>query len=80
VGVPDADTAWRGARQIGDTGAVLVRPDRKVAWRVADMPDAAPAALASALAVILRGGDEPADDPAEPYLQRIRAAADVLVR
>lgn len=80
VGVDDADEAWRAAREIGDDGALLVRPDRKVAWRAAEMPGDPSMVLDDALAVILRGGDVPAADPAEPFLKRIRAAASVLVQ
>ncbi|MFC4137583.1 MULTISPECIES: FAD-dependent monooxygenase [unclassified Microbacterium] len=78
--VADDDVAWREARQIADDGALLVRPDRKVAWRTANLPTDAVCALDDALATILRGGDTPGQDPAEPYLVRIRAAANVLVK
>ncbi|WP_309128264.1 FAD-dependent monooxygenase [Microbacterium sp.] len=80
VAIADDDVAWRDARQTGDDGALLVRPDRKVAWRAASLPADPAAALADALAVIVRGGDRLDHDPAEPYLRRIRAAANVLVQ
>jgi 2,4-dichlorophenol 6-monooxygenase len=78
--IDDDDAGWAVVRQVDVDGALLVRPDRKVAWRSAGMPDDAPAELSTALEVILHGGEAPADDPAEPYLRRIRAAANVLVR
>lgn len=80
VTIGDDDAGWGAVRQIDDDGALLIRPDRKVAWRAARLPADPDAELAAALEVILRGGDAPAGDPAEPYLRRIRAAANVLVR
>jgi 2,4-dichlorophenol 6-monooxygenase len=80
VAIDDSDGAWNGVREIGDDGALLVRPDRKVAWRSAGMPEDPSMVLDDALAIILRGGDLPAEDPAEPFLKRIRAAASVLVQ
>lgn len=80
VGIPDEDRGWSAAREIGGGGALLVRPDRKVAWRTPAFPADPAQSLRDALAVILSGGDTPAHDPAEPYLERIRAAASVLVR
>ena len=67
-------------RNRGPEGALLVRPDRKVAWRAVVLPADPAHELRDALGVVLRGGDAPAEDPAEPYLVRIRAAASVLVR
>lgn len=78
--IADDDSAWTAAREVGADGALLVRPDRKVAWRARSIPDDAEAVLSTAMGVVLRGGDAPAEDPAEPYLRRIRAAADLLVR
>jgi 2,4-dichlorophenol 6-monooxygenase len=79
VAVPD-DEGWRAVRQIDDDGALLLRPDRKVAWRAASAPADRASALRDALEVVLRGGDAPDHDPAEPFLKRIRAAASVLVQ
>lgn len=78
--IADDDAAWAEARQIDADGALLVRPDRKVAWRVTSLPADPAQALTDALDVIVRGGDRLDSDPAEPYLVRIRAAANVLVR
>ncbi len=51
--VIDRDHAWRRQREIGDAGAILVRPDQHVAWRTAQA-DADPAAmLKQVLATIL---------------------------
>lgn len=81
VVVPAADTAWVDVREVHDSGAVLVRPDRKVCWRVASAPPDPDDELYRAAAYILRGGSSGAgSDAAEPYLARIRAAAERLGR
>lgn len=51
----DADGTWEQVRQIGDDGAILVRPDNHVGWRAQSAPTDAPHedALATALADIL---------------------------
>ncbi len=46
------DDAWRRACGVGETGALLVRPDQHVAWRAASLPDEAGAGLAAALTTI----------------------------
>jgi 2,4-dichlorophenol 6-monooxygenase len=51
---PDADLrdpadAWPGISEVERTGAVLVRPDGHVAWRVHALPDAPAEALDAAL-------------------------------
>ena len=73
--IPTADTAWAAVSEVGPSGAVLVRPDAKNAWRTVHLPADPGAALAAALATISRGGAAPASDPAEPYFDRIRRAA-----
>lgn len=78
VVIPEADTAWTAVREIGATGALLVRPDAKNAWRVTDLPADPAAELAAAVAHIARGGDRPEHDPAEPFFARIHAAAAVI--
>ncbi|KPM38714.1 2,4-dichlorophenol 6-monooxygenase [Neonectria ditissima] len=40
---------WRSRREIGDRGALLVRPDRYIAWRATDRPTDPTQALRSAL-------------------------------
>jgi 2,4-dichlorophenol 6-monooxygenase len=76
VEVPAAEAGWAAVREVGETGAVLVRPDRKAAWRVAEAPADPAAELGAAVAAILAGGPPATGpDPAEPYLERIRAAA-----
>jgi 2-polyprenyl-6-methoxyphenol hydroxylase and related FAD-dependent oxidoreductases len=77
VGIPPGAERWS---EVGRDGALLVRPDRKVAWRTDALPADPETELGEALEVILRGGDPPADDPAQQYLTRIRAAAGALVR
>ncbi|NEK56955.1 FAD-binding protein [Geodermatophilus sabuli] len=80
VVVPDEDSDWTAVREVGDTGAVLVRPDRKVGWRTGAVPADATAALRTAVAALLRGSAAAEGDPAEPYLERIRRAAARLRR
>ena len=80
VVVSDQDAEWAQVREVEAGGAVLVRPDRKVAWRVARLPADPAAALAAAMQSILDGGFAKAEDPAEPFLKRIRRAAGLLVR
>ena len=68
---------WAAVREVDESGAVLVRPDSKVAWRAATAPPDPTEALRQrpwqrSCAVRCEPLDE---DPAEPYLERIRAAA-----
>lgn len=49
---------WSSRREIGDRGAILVRPDRHIAWRSADRPPNPVAALLSALRQILEIGSK----------------------
>ena len=44
---------WARAREIGDTGCLLVRPDQHVAWRVAALPEDPAAELRRVLRQIL---------------------------
>ena len=44
---------WARAREIGDTGCLLVRPDHHVAWRVEELPDDPRSELSRALSAIL---------------------------
>ncbi|KAK7413666.1 hypothetical protein QQX98_007448 [Neonectria punicea] len=44
---------WRTRREIGDAGALLVRPDRHIAWRSADLPADPTEVLRSALLQVL---------------------------
>lgn len=79
VVVPESVTGWAQVREVGPAGAVLVRPDRKVAWRVADLPADPVVELRAAVLLVLAGGCVPRGaDPAEPYLARIRQAAVAL--
>lgn len=55
-GIIDHNHNWRMVREIEETGAVLVRPDQHVAWRVASIPQDPSAQLADALGVILNKG------------------------
>jgi 2,4-dichlorophenol 6-monooxygenase len=76
VTVPAADSEWAVVREVTASGAVLVRPDRKVGWRTASAPENPAAALCEVIAAILAGGTGDAGaDPAEPFMERIRLAA-----
>ena len=75
IAVPTQDSGWSAVREVTEDGAVLVRPDRVVCWRAASMPADPAGALASALAIVLRGGFPVEGDAAEPFLERIRQAA-----
>jgi 2,4-dichlorophenol 6-monooxygenase len=49
----DVRAAWLKQREIGPAGAVLVRPDRYIAFRAFDMPDDPASELKAALAQVL---------------------------
>jgi 2,4-dichlorophenol 6-monooxygenase len=51
--VVDRDHAWRRQREIGARGAILVRPDQHVAWRMSELPADPAAALRAALVAVL---------------------------
>lgn len=81
VEIAETETAWEAVREVGLDGAVLVRPDRKVAWRTQQAPADPTRTLTEVVATVLDGSAaRPATDPAEPYLARIRAAASRLGR
>ncbi len=46
---PDHRVPWRQLREVGDTGAILVRPDGIVAWRWMELPGDGAAGLRNAL-------------------------------
>lgn len=49
----DVTCDWTKAREVGDSGAILVRPDRFIAWRAMGLPKAPTAALRAALRQVL---------------------------
>lgn len=56
----DRTHAWRRVREVGDDGALLVRPDQIVAWRAADAGDISTDRIKAVLrAILLRPNDEP---------------------
>lgn len=55
VDYDDADGAWAAVGEIGDRGAVLVRPDNHVGWRHLDAAGDPQEALTTALTAILNG-------------------------
>lgn len=79
VVVADEDVEWTSVREVADSGAVLVRPDRKVGWRTRAAQSDPAAELGAAVGAILGGGSAPAGtDPAQPFLERILRAAERL--
>ena len=77
--VPEADSEWAVVREVTASGAILVRPDRKVGWRTASAPEDPAAVLCQVMSAILDGGtDHGGPDPAEPFMERIRQAAERL--
>jgi 2,4-dichlorophenol 6-monooxygenase len=52
--VKDATHAWRNIREVGDDGAVLVRPDQIIAWRSLQAQAAPQAQLEAVLRAVLR--------------------------
>jgi 2,4-dichlorophenol 6-monooxygenase len=51
--VTDLYYDWAKLREVEESGAVLVRPDKHIAWRAMSLPEDAEHALRSALAQIL---------------------------
>lgn len=51
--VTDLYYDWAKLREIEESGALLVRPDKHIAWRAMTLPDDPESALRSALAEIL---------------------------
>ncbi|TMS51188.1 hypothetical protein [Mycobacterium sp. DBP42] len=49
----DADGTWAAVAEIGNGGALLVRPDNHVAWRTGNLGENPELALAGALASVL---------------------------
>jgi 2,4-dichlorophenol 6-monooxygenase len=49
----DRDNGWRRVREVGDEGAILVRPDHIIAWRSLDAGHSPESELEDALRVIL---------------------------
>ncbi|SDP97416.1 FAD-dependent monooxygenase [Lentzea jiangxiensis] len=64
---------WAAVRGVGSSGAVLVRPDRHVAWRVPARCDDSPAALRQAVTSVLALSPEHA--PAVRREPAVRASA-----
>jgi 2,4-dichlorophenol 6-monooxygenase len=54
VPVKDATHAWRNIREVGDDGAVLVRPDQIIAWRAMQAQPRPQAQLEAVLRAVLR--------------------------
>jgi len=74
----DPSQRWRAVRGVGSDGAVLVRPDRHVAWRVAALPDRPGTELVRAVRAVLSPrleGYAPSDTAA---FQAIEEAGEAL--
>nr|HMN83336.1 hypothetical protein [Burkholderiaceae bacterium] len=56
-GVSDPRNDWLRIREIGEDGALLVRPDQIIAWRTMGAQREPGARLAAALRAVLRQGD-----------------------
>jgi 2,4-dichlorophenol 6-monooxygenase len=54
--VTDLYYDWAKLREVDEDGALLVRPDKHIAWRSMSMPDQPHAALRTAMAQILGRG------------------------
>jgi 2,4-dichlorophenol 6-monooxygenase len=63
-GLVDAYGDWAALREVGSSGAVLVRPDRHVAWRAAEYTPAAAEALTEVLRELLALPDARSTTPA----------------
>ena len=60
-GWQDTDGTWSRVRGTSDTGAVLARPDRHVAWRAGSLPGDPAASVRSALESLLAIGTQGSD-------------------
>lgn len=49
----DVLTTWTKLREVSDSGALLIRPDRHIAWRIDQLPQDPIAALSGALHTVL---------------------------
>jgi 2,4-dichlorophenol 6-monooxygenase len=76
----DEEGRWAAVSGTGPTGAILVRPDRHVAWRVAEAPADRRSALAKAVTRILRDAPRPPDGDPLAGLRSIAEAGEALRR
>ncbi|HKT03385.1 MAG TPA: FAD-dependent monooxygenase [Rugosimonospora sp.] len=72
----DPSEAWTSVRGTGPDGALLVRPDRHVAWRVATAPADPAAELSAALRRLLHSA--PGSSPSRGDLAGITGAGEAL--
>jgi 2,4-dichlorophenol 6-monooxygenase len=71
-GLVDAYGDWAALREVGSSGAVLVRPDRHVAWRAAEYTPAAAEALTEVLRELLALPDARSTTPAVSEAANVR--------
>jgi len=80
-GYVDPERGWEKVRGVDDTGAILVRPDRHVAWRGAAPDGKESVVLEEVVSTVMSGGSLTGRDNAvEPFLERIRNASERLRR
>lgn len=74
----DPSGAWVQARGVGDGGAVLVRPDRHVAWRIHTLPESQVSALTEAMHSVLDPDVVASPDESLLALRAIEEAGEAL--
>jgi 2,4-dichlorophenol 6-monooxygenase len=74
----DPDGEWAAIRGTGKGGALLVRPDRHIAWRAADQPSDVEATLRSVLERVLNGPPQPPVETVHTVLERITEAGEAI--
>jgi len=80
-GYVDPDREWEKVRGVDEIGAVLVRPDRHVAWRGTSPAGEEDAVLGQIVAAVMAGGNSASQDQVvQPLLVLIRNAAERLRR
>ncbi|MEU0312874.1 FAD-dependent monooxygenase [Nocardioides sp. NPDC006273] len=74
----DPTGEWAAARDIDRSGALLVRPDRHVAWRTATAPTATAEVLSGTVTSLLRGEVEGAPSAILERIEQIAEAGELL--
>ncbi len=63
----DVDGDWMQKREVGSDGAILVRPDGHIAWRIFSSPNDPTAVLQAAIAAVLGRPAASLADPLKPH-------------
>src|SRR5262249_23683017 len=74
----DPDRGYRELAGIAAGGALLVRPDKHVAWRTAELPDDPAEALTEVVRTIMSGTAPHADGAGTSHFATITDAREVL--